>query len=238
MIPPQLIPRGLDAKTFRLPRFTIIGVVKDVLHNGLDEQSGPEVYVLHEQTLLDKFPDTSRSMYLAIRTANNPSSLTAAVRGQVQELDKEQPVAEVATMEELLARTLSQPRLSALLLLIFAGLALVLASVGIYGVMSYAVTERVHEIGIRMALGAARRDVLWLIIRRGLMLAGSGVLIGLAIAMALTRLLTSLLFEVSATDPLTFTLIALLLASVALVACYVPARRATKVEPMEALRYE
>jgi len=236
MIPPQLIPRGLDVKTFRLPRFTIIGVIKDVLHNGLAEQSGPEAYLLHEQTLLDKFPDTSRSMYLAIRTTNNPLSLTAAVRSQVQELDKEQPVADIATMEELLATSLSQTHLSAMLLLIFAGVAFVLASVGIYGVMSYVVTERTHEIGIRMALGATRRDVLWLVIKRGLVLASSGVLIGLAGAMALTRLLTSLLFEVSATDPLTFTLIAVLLASVALVACYVPARRATKVVPMKALR--
>jgi putative ABC transport system permease protein len=238
MIPPQMVPRGLDAKTFRLPRFTIVGVIKDVLHDGLTEQSMPEVYVLHDQTLLDKFPDTSRSMYLAIRTANNPLSLTAAVRGQVQELDKEQPVADIATMEELLATSLSQTRLSALLLLIFAGIALMLASVGIYGVMSYAVTERIHEIGIRMALGAARRDVLWLVIKRGLMLTSGGVLIGVAGAMALTRLMTSLLFGVSATDPVTFVAISLLLAGVALAACFVPARQATKVAPMEALRYE
>jgi len=138
----------------------------------------------------------------------------------------------------LLATSLSQTRLSALLLLIFAGIALMLASVGIYGVMSYAVTERIHEIGIRMALGAARRDVLWLVIKRGLMLTSGGVLIGVAGAMALTRLMTSLLFGVSATDPVTFVAISLLLAGVALAACFVPARQATKVAPMEALRYE
>jgi len=238
MIPPQMLPPGFDIKTFRLPRFTIVGVIKDVRYNGLTQQSAPEIYTLHEQTVLSKFPDTARSMYLAIRTTNNPLSLTAAVRRQVQEIDKEQPIADVATMEQLLATSLSQSRLSALLLLIFAGVALALASVGIYGVMSYSVTERTHEIGIRMALGAARRDVLWLVIKRGMMLVGSGVLIGLAGALGLTRLMASLLFDVSTTDPMTFTMIALLLAGVALVACYVPARRATKVDPMIALRYE
>jgi putative ABC transport system permease protein len=238
MIPPEMIPPGFDLKTFRMPRFTVVGVIKDVLHSGLTQQSTPEVYILHEQTVLSKFPDTARSMYLAIRTTAEPLSLTNAVRHEVQELDKEQPIADVATMDQLLAVSLSQSRLSALLLLIFAGVALALASVGIYGVMSYSVTERIHEIGIRMALGAERRDVLWLVIRRGMMLAGSGLLIGLGGALGLTRLMESLLFNVSATDPLTFTAIALLLAGVALVACYLPARRATKIDPMIALRYE
>jgi putative ABC transport system permease protein len=177
-------------------------------------------------------------MYLAVRTTADPLSLTSAVRRQVFEIDKEQPVADVATMERLVATSLSQSRLSALLLAIFGAVALILAAVGVYGVMSYAVTERVREIGVRMALGATRRDVLWMVIGRVMALAGAGVLIGLGGALALTRLMKTLLFGVSAADPLTFAVIALLLTAVALLAALLPARRATKVDPMIALRCE
>jgi putative ABC transport system permease protein len=238
LIPPEWVPPGMDIKEFRLTRFTIVGVVKDVLHNGLNRQSQPEIYTPHDQPGSNKLPDTWRSFYLAVRASTDPLSLTTAVRRQVLEIDKEQPIANVATMEQLLATSLSQSRLSALLLSIFSAVALVLAAVGVYGVMSYTVTERTHEIGIRMALGAARRDVLWMIISRGLALAGGGVLIGLAASLALTRLMATLLFGVSATDPLTFIMIALILTGVALLACWLPARRATKLDPMVALRYE
>jgi len=238
LIPSELIPPGMDVKGFQFTRWTIVGVVKDVLHNGLNRQGQPEIFMPNEQNGNNKIPDAARSMYLAVRTTTDPLSLTAAVRRQVFEIDKEQPVADVATMERLLATSHSQSRLSALLLAIFGAVALILAAVGVYGVMSYAVTERIHEIGVRMALGAARRDVLWLVISRGMSLAGAGALIGLAGALALTRLMKTLLFSVSATDPMTFAVVAILLAVVALLACWVPARRATKVDPMIALRCE
>ncbi|HKC88250.1 MAG TPA: ABC transporter permease [Blastocatellia bacterium] len=238
LIPSELIPRGmnLDIKGFRFTRWTIVGVVKDVLHNGLNRQGQPEIYVPNEQNGNNKIPDAARSMYLVIRTTADPLSLTAAVRRQVFEIDKEQPVADIATMGQLLSTSLSQSRLSALLLAIFGAVALVLAAVGVYGVMSYAVTERVREIGVRIALGATRHDVLWMVISRVMALAGAGVLIGLGGALALTRMMKTLLFGVSATDPLTFAVIALLLTAVALLACYIPARRATKVDPMVALK--
>ena len=171
-------------------------------------------------------------MYLAVRTAGDPTNLTAAVRRQVQELDKEQPLAEVATMERRLSESLARSRFNASLLTIFAGVALLLAALGVYGVMSHSVAQRTHEIGIRVALGAQRGDVLSLVVRRGMMLALVGVCLGVAGALLLTRLMKNLLFGVSATDPVTFAAIALLLTATALVACYVPARRATKVDPM------
>ena len=236
--PEELVPPGILPPGFRFQHFTIIGVIGDVRQNGLNQPLSPEVYTLHEQELASKFANPQNSMYLAVRTAGEPSSLVGAIRHEVQELDREQPIADIATMEQLLATSLSQSRFSTLLLGIFAGVALLLAAVGLYGVMAYSVAQRTHEIGIRVALGAQAGDVVKLVVRQGLTLAIAGVAIGLGAALMLTRVMTSLLYGVTATDPLTFAIIPVLLTGVALAASFIPARRATKVDPMVALRYE
>lgn len=209
----------------------IIGIVGDNKHMGLDRESEPMAYWPHSELA---YP----FMTLVIRTPRDTSGIASAARKVIQTLDAEQPVADVRTIESLLADSVARARFNTLLLTIFAGVALILAAVGIYGVMSYAVTQRTHEIGIRMALGAQSKDVLKLVVRNGLMLTVCGVAIGLAASLALSQILTSLLYGVSATDPSTFAAIPLLLASVALMACYLPAKRAAKVDPMTALRYE
>ncbi|HKR23420.1 MAG TPA: FtsX-like permease family protein, partial [Pyrinomonadaceae bacterium] len=180
-----------------------------------------------------------RIMTLSTRTSGvEPETLTAAVTNAIHEIDKDLPVAEVATFESLLARESSPRRFNAVLFAIFASLALVLAVTGVYGVLSYSVSQRTHEVGIRMALGAGRRDVLRLFMGHGMKLVFVGLVIGLAGAFALTRLMSSLLFGVSTTDTLTFVSVAIGLVIVGLFACYIPARRATKVDPLVALRYE
>jgi len=173
-----------------------------------------------------------------VKTDIDSASLAATVRRAVWEIDKDQPVSDIRTMENIMADSIARQRFSMLLLAIFAGVALVLAGVGIYGVMSYSVAQRTHEIGIRMALGAQTGAVLKLAIGYGMKLVLVGLLIGLIAAFALTRVMSTLLFGVTATDPATFTLISLLLIAVAVLASYVPARRATKVNPIIALRYE
>jgi putative ABC transport system permease protein len=211
--------------------FTIVGVVAEVRHAGLDADLTPHVY----------FPFAQSGQFrtrLVIRANNDPLGYVAAVRQQIQAVDRDLPIYEVFTMNELIARSVAQRRFNLLLLGVFAGVALLLAAVGIYGVMSYATAQRANEIGIRMALGAARADVYKLIIGNGMRVVAIGLLAGLLGAFALTRWMGTLLFEVRATDPLTYTAIALLLATVALCACFIPARRATKVDPMIALRCE
>jgi predicted permease len=208
----------------------VVGIVGDVKHQGLDKELNPEVYSAWAQA-------APRNGNLVVR-GKNVASLVPALRSQVRELDKELPLSNLRLLEEVVERSIAAPRSYTLLLAFFAGIALALAAVGIYGVMAYGVAQRTHEIGVRMALGAQKRDVLKLVVRQGMRLALLGVAIGLVAAWALTRLLKGLLFEVNATDPLTFGVIVLLLASVAWLACWLPARRATKVDPLIALRCE
>ena len=211
--------------------WTIVGVVGPVRHLRLDLPSGPEMYRPQAQ-------ETSREMFLVLRTSGNGTRLAAAVRRQIWSIDKDQPVEDVRMMEERIAGYAAARRFYTLLLGIFAGLAVVLAGVGIYGVISYSVSQRRHELGIRMALGAQRTDILNLVVGRGFKLTLIGVVVGMAGALALGRFLSGLLYGVKPTDPLTFVLVSLVLTAIALLASYVPARRATKVDPMVALRYE
>jgi putative ABC transport system permease protein len=211
------------------PPFEIIGVVGDVRHRGLDGDLRQTVY---SPSLRLGFSN------LVIRTTNNPTSLAAAVRKEVAAIDPNQPVANIKTMEQWVSESVAEPRFRTLLLGVFSAVALLLALVGIYGVMSYAVTQRAHELGIRVALGARAGEVMKLVLGQGMKLAASGVAVGVLASFGLTRLIKGLLFGVDAADPLTFGSIALLLLSVALLSCYFPARRATKVDPIVALRQE
>jgi putative ABC transport system permease protein len=210
----------------------IVGVVGDVRGNSLSVPGSPEYYIPESHGAWS-------DMSLVVRTSTpDPASLTPALRAAVREMDKDQPLYEVRTMGALVTRSVARQRFSMTLIGVFAALALALAAVGIFSVMSYLVAQRTHEIGIRMALGAQGRDILRLVVGHGMTLTLVGVALGLAGAFALTRLMSSLLYGVSATDPATFGGVAALLAAVALLACYVPARRATKVDPMVALRHE
>ncbi|HVF44359.1 MAG TPA: ABC transporter permease [Pyrinomonadaceae bacterium] len=209
----------------------IVGVVRDVRHDGLDKEPYPQMYSPAAQ-----FP--RRGMTLVARASADPASLVPAIRRELSSLDKDLPLYNVRTMEQVLSDSVSRRRFQMLLIAAFAFVGLLLAAVGTYGVISYSVAQRRHEIGVRMALGARAPDILRLVLGQGLGLALAGVGIGLAAAFALTRVMSSLLYGVSATDPLTFAAVSLALLCVAAAACLVPARRATRVDPMEALRYE
>ncbi len=210
---------------------TIIGIVRDVKSEGLGVEGKPQVY----RSLLQA---SGLSLALVVRASSDPGALSEAVRDSVRSIDPDLPVYSIRTMEEVMSVSVGQQRFAMVLLGVFALIALVLSSVGIYGVMSYSVSQRTHEIGIRMALGARSGDVLQLIIKQGLMLTFSGMAVGLGAAFVVTRFMSFLLFAVSPTDPLTFASITALLGAVAMLACYLPARKATRVDPMIALRYE
>ena len=219
------------------PRWrTIVGVVGHVRHYGLDEEGREQIYTPQAQPQFGVY--AARVMTLAVHTSRDPAGVTAEIRQQVASLDKNLPLYKVSTMEQLVSTSLAQPRLNLSLLMAFAALALVLAAVGVYGVMAYSVAQRTHEFGIRIALGAQAGDVWKQVFREGGVLAALGLGIGLAASLALTRLMASLLFGVSPADPLTLCAAAAVLALVAFAACYIPARRATRVDPMVALRYE
>jgi len=212
---------------------SIIGIVADVKVSSLEAEVNPAIYMP-----LFQIPRAWSAVAYVVRAAGDPTALIPSLRREITAVDAELPVYNIRTMEQVLAESVTQRRFSMLLLGLFAAVALLLAAIGLYGVMSYSVTQRTQEIGIRMALGANTRDVLKLVVGQGMLLALIGVMIGLGLAFGLTRFLTGLLFGVSPTDPLTFAVIALLLTVVALVACSLPARRAMKVDPMIALRYE
>ncbi len=225
------IGRRIDAEWGTDGWQVVVGVVGDVKHEGLDQAINAEIYLPFTQR-----PD--RSLTIVARSASSAAALAGPVRQQVLAVDKDQPVTRVRTMDEVVAASVKSRRLAMSLAGVFAGFALFLSAVGIYGVLSFSVAQRTHEIGIRMALGARRQDVLAMVLRHGMSLTGLGAALGLAGAAGMTRLMSSLLFGISPIDPVTFTGIPLVLATVALLAMYLPARRATRVDPMVALRYE
>jgi len=210
---------------------TIVGLAADTKLYGLANPARLEVYVPLRQSV-------SSDMNLIVKSAADPGALTSAIRGAIASIDKDQPIFAIATMQQLVNDSVSTRRVTLILLGLFSGLALVLAAIGIYGVISYSVAQRTHEIGIRMALGADRSGVLRMILAQGVKIAAVGVVIGMAASLGLTRLMVKLLFDVSAADPLTFAAVALVLVLVAMLACYIPARRALRVDPIIALRYE
>jgi putative ABC transport system permease protein len=225
----QVGPAGL-----RYPLLSIVGVVPDLKHDSLRETSAPEMFVLYNQ---NPWP-SMLNMRIALRTKSDPTAMTTGVREAIQALDPDLPLAKVATMTTLVDASVSQSRFSMLLLAFFGFVALLLASVGMYGVISYSVQQRTREIGIRVALGAHRREVLVMVLGQGGRLAAIGIGIGVIAALAVTRLMAGLLYQVQPTDPLTFILVALILALVAFLACLFPALRATRLDPVTALHID
>jgi len=214
---------------------SVVGVATDVRQMGPQKEAPLAVYVPYAQA---PRPFFLSFMTVVARTDSDPLSMASTLRRAVQSVDPDMPVFDVASMEQLVYKSVASPRLNALLMACFSALALALAVAGIYGVMSYSVAQRTHEIGIRVALGAGHEDVLRMVLRQGMRLAVIGLAMGAAAALVLTRLITSVLYGVHPNDPTTFVLVGLMLAAVAAVASYLPARRATRVDPMVALRYE
>jgi putative ABC transport system permease protein len=209
----------------------IVGVVGNVRHEGLEEKINPEVYVAHAKS-------PWRSMTLVVRTANDPTQIVSTVQNELRSIDRDQPIFNVRTLDRVVHESLAGPRVAAAMMGVFALVALLLATIGIYAVMSYAVTQRTHEIGVRLALGAQPRDILRMVVGQGMLLTLIGLVIGLGASLLLTKAMTKVLYNVTATDPATFVSITILLTLVAFAANYFPARRATRVDPMQALRYE
>ena len=218
--------------------FTVVGVVNDTKPSRLDAESPLEIYVPYVQAPDKALTVYGRRLNFVVRSSADPAGLVGAVLPMAMSIDKHQPISDIKPMGQLVTESVATPRFRTMLFVIFGALALALAAIGIFGVIAYTVARRTHEIGIRMALGAQAGDVLKLVMRQGLALALAGIAAGLAGALALTRLMKTLLFEVSATDPVTFVIVPPLLAAVAMFACWIPARRATKVDPLRALRRE
>ncbi len=215
----------------------VVGVVNETKQRSLSEAAPPIVFIPLTQAAEGVRGNLQQASFV-LRTTGDPSALTHAIRSEMRQLDPALPIRSLRSMEQLVGRSVAPQRFNLSLLGLLAALGLILTAVGIYGVMAYGVSQRAHEIGLRMALGAQTRDVLKLVVKQGMALTMMGVALGLIASFALTRLMKSLLFGASATDPLTFIVIALLLTVVALLACWIPARRAAKVDPMVALRTE
>jgi len=233
------IGKGLGPE-FEEPAREIIGIVGDVRETGLQGVDGAAMYIPESQTSdgLTKLANSVIPLSWIVQTAADPSSLSAAIQHEIRSVDSQLSASKIRTMDQVISESTARQNFNMLLLTIFAGLALLLAAIGIYGLMSYTVEQRTQEIGIRMALGADRSDMLKLVVRQGMLLTGVGVIVGLAASFGLNRLLANLLFGVKATDPVSYAAVAVILVSVALLACYIPARRATKIDPLVALRYE
>ncbi|HTG72521.1 MAG TPA: FtsX-like permease family protein, partial [Terriglobia bacterium] len=223
------------------PRWlTIVGIVENAKQNSWADEADIETYIPFQQSggFFDQPSGQYASMTVVVRTKTSPMALAGVLPSTVRKVNVSIPVSSVASLEQIVANAVWQPRFNLIVIGLFAGLALTLAAVGIYGVIAYAVKQRTQEIGIRMTLGAQRSDVLRLVIGQGMKLALSGVAIGLAGALALGQVLAKLLFQVKPTDPLTLFCVVLVLTAVAFLACYLPARRASRIDPMEALRHE
>jgi len=223
------------------PSREIVGVVGDVRHNRYEREAQPQMYVPYVQHPLvsqARWVESQLAMTFVVRSAGDPLRLVPALRAAVAEVDRNLPIFNIKTLDEYVAEQLWQPQQTMTLLAMFGTIAVVLAMIGVYGIMAYAIRQRTHEIGIRMALGASRGDVLRLVIVQGLLLVALGVAIGIAGSLALTRLLGTLLWGVTPTDPFTYVVVIMTLVTVALLACYLPARRASFIEPMIALRHE
>jgi putative ABC transport system permease protein len=227
---PNEDPLGKRLRIIASPWITVVGVVGDVRHSALNAPPNPEIYLSHLQ-------EPQGALAVMVRTSGDPLQLSGAAREAVNTFDKDLPVT-ITTMDQIFSNSVAGQRFNALLLGVFASLALILATVGVFGVINYSVAQRTHELGIRIALGAQRGDVFRLVVGQGLGLALIGIAIGVSGAFALTRLIQGLLYEVSPTDSFTFVVVSVLMIVVAMLACYIPARRATRVDPLEALRYE
>ncbi|MGA2878587.1 MAG: ABC transporter permease [Bryobacteraceae bacterium] len=233
------IGKGLGPQ-FEEPARQIVGIVSNVRESGLKRVDEPVIYIPQSQATdgITKLANSVLPLSWIVQTAADPSSLSAVIQREIRSVDNQLAASKVRTMEQVISESTARQNFNMLLLTIFAGLALLLAAVGIYGLMSYTVEQRTQELGIRMALGANQGDMLKLVVRQGMLLAGIGVAIGLAASLGLNRLLANLLFGVKATDPMTYAAVAVILVSVALLATYIPAHRATKIDPLVALRYE
>jgi predicted permease len=217
---------------------TVVGVVGDVRQSGLDAEPRPEYYLPHAQFTFWNDGGPVRSMSVVLRTAGDPMAVAGPAREEIRALDPNLPVAELRTLDEVRSASAAQPRFLSLLLGVFSAMALLLAAVGIYGTLSYLVAQRTREFGIRMALGARASEIMRMVVRRGAALTVSGLAVGIAAALLLTRLLAGLLYGVTTTDAVTYAAAPAVLLAVALLACWLPARRATRVDPMVALRGE